>query len=248
MENVSLDILICEDHPPTAEDIYQLAKDYFAKKDQILTTFSIYHDGLTLLSDFLEGKAADIIFLDIELPSLSGMEVAQKIRQANSDILIVFVTNYSDYMSASFQVEAFDFLTKPVYPEAFNQVLDRCVRKYTQKYGQITLHTSLGVARIHLSNVFYIASDKHYLDFFMTNGKTVRTQMTLNELEQQLEKFPQFARCHQSYLVNMNYVIEVQRERLFIQQSLPGTVLSIPISRKYSKLMRERFLCYHSHI
>lgn len=240
-----MNIAICDDQQEIAEKIYNLIQTFFNQNNSMLNNISIYHDGHSLLTDFYAGQPFNVIFLDIDMPSISGMEVAKNIRQTDSEVLIVFITSYPDFMPASFKVEAFDFLTKPFSEVDLYNTLERCIQKYTQKNGQLAIRTSLGTAVIKLRTIVYITSDKHYLNFIFNNGTKIRTQMTLNQLEEELLHYQHFARCHQSYIVNLDYVSEVQREKVLFNIILPNGISFVPISRKYCETIKEKFLIHH---
>ena len=225
--------------------LYSLIKNYFADRDLSLNTISLYTNGTSLLSEMEHGKEIEVIFLDIEMPSISGMEVAKQIRQMNSDALIIFITSYPDFMSASFKVVAFDFLTKPLKLSEFYSTLDRCVRKYTQRHGQIAMKTSLGTAIVYLNNIIYINSDKHYITLISKDGNHISSKMTLSEIENTLKPYQQFVRCHQSYIINLDYVLEVQRDKVLLKGHSLALNPDLPVSRKYAATIKEKFLIHH---
>lgn len=236
-----MNIAVCDDQKEMTNTIHNLIKNYLDEKTNGLNNIRSYFDGDSLLSDIQAGKSFDIIFLDIEMPSITGLEVAKQIRQNNFDVLIIFITSHPNFMSASFKVEAFDFLTKPLDTEELYAVLERCLQKYRQKHGQIKVRTPLGVAVIQLNDVMYIYSEKHYINFILNNDTTIRTLMTLNQLEAELTLYRQFARCHQSYIVNFDYVVEVQRTKILLKNYMD----SLPVSRAYKESVKEKFLLYH---
>lgn len=236
-----MNIAVCDDQKEMTNTIHNLIKNYLDEKTNGLNNIRSYFDGDSLLSDIQTGKSFDIIFLDIEMPSITGLEVAKQIRQNNFDVLIIFITSHPNFMSASFKVGAFDFLTKPLDTEELYAVLERCLQKYRQKHGQIKVRTPLGVAVIQLNDVMYIYSEKHYINFILNNDTTIRTLMTLNQLEAELTLYRQFARCHQSYIVNFDYVVEVQRTKILLKNYTD----SLPVSRAYKESVKEKFLLYH---
>ena len=136
-----MNIAVCDDQKEMTNTIHNLIKNYLDEKTNGLNNIRSYFDGDSLLSDIQTGKSFDIIFLDIEMPSITGLEVAKQIRQNNFDLLIIFITSHPNFMSASFKVEAFDFLTKPLDTEELYAVLERCLQKYRQKHGQIKVRT-----------------------------------------------------------------------------------------------------------
>lgn len=239
-----MNIAICDDHMIFAQQLYRIIKNYYAKFDITLGAVKLYQNGNDLLHDCLNATHFDIIFLDIEMPQISGIEVAKKIRLTNSDVLIVFVTSFPDYMPASFKVEAFDFLSKPITEDDIFAVLTRCIHKYQQKHGYIQLKTSLGIAAVNINNIVYINSDLHYVTFLLADGEHIRSKMKLEAAEILLTSYSQFIRCHQSYIVNLDYVQEVQRLRIIFNHKKPYLPSFIAISRKYSDIVREKFLLH----
>ena len=240
-----MNIAICDDNKDTVTMLYSLIKNYFADYDLSLNTISLYTNGNTLLSEMEHGKELEVIFLDIEMPSLSGMEVAKQIREMNSDALIIFITSYPDFMSASFKVEAFDFLTKPLKISEFNATLERCIKKYTQRHSQIAMKTSLGTAVVYLNNIIYVNSNKHYVTLISKDGNHISAKMTLNEIENILKPYQQFVRCHQSYIINLDYILEVQRDKVLLKGHSLELDSDLPVSRKYAAITKEKFLFHH---
>lgn len=240
-----MNIAICDDQLEIAEQFYKIVKNYCAKYDLNINSIQLFQDGKALLEDYNDGKRFHVIFLDIEMPSMSGMEVAKIIRQMDSEVLLIFVTSYPNYMAASFKVEAFDFLQKPVTVEEVEEVLFRCTEKYEQKNTSIIVKTAMGISTVYLKDIVYINSELHYIDFKLVQGEAIRTKMKMNQIETELQPYPQFVRCHQSYMVNLEYVKEVQRQQVLLNVKSPTVLTEIPISRKYIASTKEMFLLYH---
>lgn len=238
-----MNIAVCDDRMEVTDLLYFMIKTYFAQHHLLLTSIKVYSDGDCLLQDCQKGTPFDVIFLDIELPGLNGLEVAQFIRQIDSEVLLVFVTGHPEYMPDAFKVEAFDFLSKPVQEQDMDLVLSRCVRKYQQRNGQLVIRTSMGTATAHINNIVYVNSDLHYIDFILTTGESLRTKMQMRQVEELLQPYPQFIRCHQSYLVNLDYVREVQRQNFLLKNINEKSIVNtIPISRKYLSQTKEKFV------
>lgn len=236
-----MNIAICDDEQDILERMRTFIRDYFAYHDLPLTQLMVYDCGQDLVIAIEQGKRFDVVFLDIEMPKLSGMDTAEAIRQLDSEVLLVFVTGHSHFVVHSFQVEAFDFLMKPLVDDDLAHVLKRCRKKLEQRDGQLLVKTTSGLVNIHLQHVVYIASDKHHVIFYLQDGSQVRTLASLSQIERRLAKYPLFARCHQSYLVNLNCVRTVSANEIHIRQQDRHIIATIPISRKYKASFREKF-------
>ncbi len=239
-----MNIAICDDDKKIVTEIHHLIKEFF--QEQKIEDYSLfpYYDATYFLSEFQTRKDFDLIFLDIEMPTISGLDIAHTIRQTDSDVLIVFITNYPNFVFNSFKVQAFDFLTKPLSKIEFYSVLERSLEKYTQIHSKIDIQTTLGTAIIPLKDLVYITSDKHYVNFIINTQDTIRSKMTLNQIEERLKMNRQFVRCHQSYIVNLDYVTDMQNTKLSIKNST-SIMEPIPISRYYKKAVKEQFLRHH---
>lgn len=241
-----MNIAVCDDQLELAEQLGKTIKTFFAKQDYALGSVRQYSDGTKLLADYKAGLHFDAVFLDIEMPSVSGMEIAKQIRKMDNDVLLIFVTSYPDYMSASFKVEAFDFLTKPVSAEELHTVLTRCMRKYGQRHGQVLIKTPLGMAAVALNKIVFIRSTLHYVDFVLRDEKEpLHSKLKLDEVETMLQPYHQFVRCHQSFIVNLDYIQELQRQKILLNVAGLAECDTLPISRKYITVVKEKFLRYH---
>ncbi len=175
-------IAVCEDQKDLANSLRRDIESYFENRGEPLVAIRDYYDGQALL-DADAVQPFDIIFMDIELPGISGMEAAKALRQRGSDALIVFVTAYSEFMATSFHVEAFDFLTKPVQPSDIARVLNRCVQKLNRQSGTIVVKIGTGAAAVRVRDILYISSSKHYLAVVYSLLQQGETEKAMQELE-----------------------------------------------------------------
>ena len=239
-----MQIAICDDDKELVNQLHRAIDMYFEEREDTVVSISEYTDGESLLAGYM-AQEFDVIFLDIEMPNISGMVAAQELRRRGCDALLIFVTAYSEFMAASFHVEAFDFLTKPVTESDMAHVLNRCVQKLNQLSGTIMIKTGTGNAVVRLREILYIASSKHYLSIVLRDGNILRSKMTLNHMEEQLKRYPQFIRCHQSYIANIDYVTELCREHFVLQPIYQIVVEKIPVSRKYADPVKDQFFRYY---
>jgi DNA-binding LytR/AlgR family response regulator len=169
----------------------------------------------------------DVVFLDIEMPQVDGMTIAHEIRRKNHETAIVFITNMAQYAINGYEVNALDFIVKPVkyydFAMKFKKVL-RYLSRNANKYIVAKASGSGDVLRISCSDILYVEVIQHYL-IFHTIKENVEVRGTMADMENKLSPYS-FARCGKSYLVNMKYIeklkgneIEIRGEKLMISRS-----------------------------
>lgn len=169
----------------------------------------------------------DLLFLDIEMKELSGMEAARLIRRHDNDLLLVFVTGYADYVFVGYSVQALDYLIKPVKEEKLRQVLDRAKLVLEKKAPQIfQFQNSEGIYRINKGDILYFQSEKRVLRL-ITQDKEYTFYAKLDEVEQELASG--FIRIHQRYLVRNAAIIKLEKNTITIGNT------SLPVSRSLQK-------------
>jgi len=157
----------------------------------------------------------DIIFLDIRLPGINGMDLARTIRTADPHVVLVFVTNMAQYAIQGYSVDALDFLLKPIHYETFSLKLCRAVQRVRRNAGgQISVQTSGGVQILDTDDIYYLETLNRML-YYHTAGGTLSSRASLQSVERQLAPY-HFARCNQCYLVNLRYVTGVEGDKVLV--------------------------------
>ncbi len=165
-----------------------------------------YADGIEILEK--KDIVYDVIYLDIKMNFVDGMEAAREIRERDSDVIIVFCTNYVQYAIDGYSVNAMDFLIKPVSEFAFNEHFKKLLTKFQSKEEPFLLiKTKLGLRKVKYSKILYLESEGHYVKL-VTKSEEIVFLETLKNLEAQLDN-KSFFRCNSCYIVNLNYVKEV---------------------------------------
>ena len=154
---------------------------------------------------------ADILFMDIQLPLMSGMDAAKKLRETDKKVLIVFVTNLAQYAVEGYEVNAFDFILKPVEYEGFKMRFERVLKELEHRSADryINISSKSGFKRIGLSGLMYVEVINHDLIFHSSEG-CVRTRGTMKKLAEEL-KDDYFVMCSNCYLVNLAHVKQADR-------------------------------------
>lgn len=183
-------------------------------------------------SELLGSSAAyDLIFLDIRMPGFDGIDTARQLRERLPDVLLVFVTILKDHMPQAFEVEAFDYLCKPVRTEHLSRTLRRALKRLKrQTEPRLLIRTLNQFHSIRLSSLFYceVIDRKIYLH---TDNGVIDYYGKMEELEKQLDS--RFFRCHRSYLVNLDYLKEYSKGQILLEN---GNI--VPVSR----LRRREFM------
>ena len=170
-----------------------------------VTTFG---DGVDILENYR--PVYDIIFLDVEMQHLDGMETAQRIRALDSDVLLIFITNMAQYAIKGYAVGALDYVLKPVPYFAFSQQLQKAVGQLArQKRHYLAVPVDGGLRRIDEASIYYIESEGHRIHFYTEEGD-FSAPGALKTFEEKLADRP-FARCNSGYLVNLAQVSGVQQ-------------------------------------
>lgn len=191
--------------------------------------------------DFLESYRfdADIIFLDIKMPGINGMDVAREIRKNDSDVTLVFITSLAQYAIEGYSVQAEDYVLKPLsYPE-FKIKMLRAMSVINIRSGRSILFKNNNVVvKVSLDNITYIETNLHQLIYHVNDGSLYYRHESMKECEEFL-KGTDFLRINSSYLVNLRYAKKIEKGDLVLYD---GTCLKI--SRPRMNDVNARFLEY----
>lgn len=199
-------IAIAEDEKVCADQLQQYLRRYREEKDTELSV-TVFSDGLDLVEHYQPDW--DILLLDIEMPHLDGMTAARKIREMDASVTIIFITNMAKYAIRGYEVDALDFVLKPVSYFAFATKLTKAISAI-RRTGQasIVFQYEGGVRRLMADEVRYVEVADHWLHIHTESG-TYTSLGTLKEMEKQLERYC-FFRCNKCYLVNLRHVIHMR--------------------------------------
>jgi DNA-binding LytR/AlgR family response regulator len=193
-------IAICDDDQRARKDLCQILLSDEVKS--LYTSIDEFSSGRELIDSYKDQRFG-LIFLDIEMPGLSGLETGLKIREMDQDVIIVFLTNHKEYVHAAYPVETFDYLMKPVEADKIRDLLVRVSAKYLTLHHLVYLPSKENVA-LEVKEIIYIESYRRHITFHTENGE-FKYVGKLDEYESKLSLCG-FLRCHQGFLVNMHYI------------------------------------------
>ena len=200
--------------------------------------FNYHHFGnAEVFLEKCKTTAFDLVFMDIELPGLNGMETSKKLRQMDSKVVIVFVTNMASFAIEGYQVNAFDFILKPLVKQTFFMKMDRIVEKIkSEEDCFISLSYAHQQKLININELVIVDVRDHYIEFVLKH-ETVRFRGSLKNYEEQLYAFG-FLKCNNHSLVNPRFIIRVDKDMLIMRD------YQTEITRNKKKQFLESFALY----
>ena len=230
-----INIAIVDDDKNDSERLKNHIDKYFGTENTVRgeCRIHVFDCGDEFLRAFPSGF--DIVFLDIEMPGLNGLQTAKQLREINENVAIVFVTNMAQYAINGYEVNAVDFIVKPVAYYDFvlklKKILGYCSR-YSSK--QIALKISeTESAVIDSADVEYVEVIQHYLVYHTSDGREYRTRGTIGQAEDMLGHYG-FARAAKSFLVNLSCVKSVIGAEIYVG----NTVIYMGRTKKESFMER----------
>ena len=225
-------IAICDDDKQLRKDLRHLIE---VQLDLMAFTYEIeeYESGNALL-EHIDKKEPDILFLDIEMPGMGGMDTAKALRKLEKKMLIIFITAYPDYVFQGYEVHAFHYILKPYDKTKLKEVLEGAVRELdSQEELFYTIQQKSGTLRLSLQEISYFKSDKRNVCAVQKNGEQISFYEKLDNVESELPDF--FQRIHNRYLVNMNCISKLESASCICGGE------ELPVSRTYKQPLAVAF-------
>lgn len=215
-------IAICDDDASQREYIHGIVSAWF-QKNHHLVEIRLYEDARPFLFDYQAEKDFDLLLLDVEMPQISGIELAKEVRKENATVQIVFITGFYEYFSDGFDVSALHYLIKPVDTEKLSPVLEKAVANLAYRQRSVLISTPDVDVKVPLAEILYAEADKVYVIVHTLRGN-YRTRISLAKFAEQLDDT--FLKVHRSFVVGLKHVQKVSRAEITM---LNGD--NIPISR-----------------
>jgi DNA-binding LytR/AlgR family response regulator len=230
-----LDIAICDDEKIILDELYFLVTTLFADTgmEYRITT---YGDGSELLSD-CSNKSFDIMFLDIEMPKVTGLQVAETMRNNNPYVNIIFITNRDDLVFHSIRFKPFRFIRKHYIKEELPEAVQALVRKIRSENQYYTISFNNSTIEIKIKDILYVESYKHDIYLYSKEEK-YRIKSNLKTIEKEFEPFG-FIRVHSGYLVNYRFIYSIDKTKVI----LTNTDM-VPLSRYRIEAVKQKLMLY----
>lgn len=232
-------IAICDDCETSAKDVGRVILNY--QKVEI-TDLSIFTHPSDLIDSINKEKTYDIVFLDIEMSELNGIELGKQIKSLSPNTYIVFVTSYPEYAIAAYECEAYNYLLKPLSEEKTYSTIDRLMRKVREKHKYHLIKIKGDIVYIPIKDIYFIECCQKHVIYYLEN-KDYDTVGYISDAYDKLKEYG-FLQVHQGYIVNMDKISYINKLSVVLTDSrtVPVSVRKrADVLTKYAKYMEEHY-------
>lgn len=205
-------IAIADDDPKEISILKEFYQDLGKEIHEKLHVIS-FTSGIELLNTY--DYSYDLICLDIDMPEKNGIQIAKEIRKLDHQVLMIFVTNMAQMAIKGYEVQALDFIVKPINYYSFAMKIRNAINMiHIQESKNLVIGTPTGMQKISTDELYYVEVQGHYLYFHTISG-VFKQKGALKKLENELVGLP-FKRCNQCYLINLKHVDCVDKDEIKI--------------------------------
>lgn len=205
-------VIFCDDDPVILEQLRSCVSEYFARSGGKLPELACYHSGEALLA---AETRADIAFLDVEMPGVSGIRVGARLKESNPNIKIFIVTSYPDYLDEAMRFQVFRYLSKPIDRDRLFRNLKDAVYQYNMESREFPVVTNDGVYVRRAEEIICVEAAQRKVLLHTTDG-TLQSTQTMDYWRQTLT-LPCFYVTHRSYIVNLHFVNSIRRDTILLK-------------------------------
>lgn len=226
-------IAVCDDEKMLREEVKKLILEW----DSTLEV-ELYSSGEELLDNY---RACQVIFLDIDMGGMNGIEAGKRIRQMDREVKIIYLTAYRDYVAGAFEVHAFQYMVKPINREKLFLILEEIflyVRRTEEKHI-LDFHTVKGMVCLPTEEIYYFAYENRRVQM-VTGEESYFLADRIGNVLKRMAEFG-FSMPHQSFVVNMFHVKNIKNQEILLDN---GVLL--PLSQKKQKLFKQEMTDYLS--
>lgn len=216
-------VSIVEDDPVSAQTLEQYFAQYQRERD-VAFQITCYQNGAAFLEHY--SPETDLVLMDIDLPVMDGMKTAAALRDLDRLVVLIFVTNLAQYAVQGYEVNALDYIVKPVPYAHFAVKLERALQNLPSRQESYIIRSRDGVIRVACDRIFYVEGQRHKVLFHTADG-VIPVWGTLKETEQALRRHG-FSRSGHSFLLNLRHIQAIHGSRVLLH----GQEFSIGRSHK----------------
>lgn len=235
-------IAIVEDEHSCAECLHDYLRRY-EQEQEVSFHVEKFTDGQQIVKRCRTGNGFDVIFMDIQMRHMDGMTAARKIRETDSDVILIYITNMAQFAIKGYEVNALDFLVKPVGYPMFEAKLKKAQNKLEAAKEKFLVGKSRdGIFKIYTKDLIYIEVKNHSLVYHTTSGEYICTG-SLKETEKEIQGVA-FSRCNSCYLVHLAYVEKVTKD-VVVMADGSHLLISGPRKKNFMKELTDYYGGYY---
>ena len=231
-----LKVVVCDDEENILKDIADIVENKLTER-QIACDVNAINDARILLQKLKENPI-EVLFLDIDMPYYSGMDIASYISDNNLSTILIFVTSHDELVFKTFAYKPFGFIRKTHLEEEIDELVDRLSKELEFRKQELVITKAGEIVKIPLNEISYIESDGNYLNI-RTGEEIIRHRETMTNMENEL-KGKDFIRCHKGYLVNVNHIEKMKMSELVVKCGNDDAIL--PVGRSYEKDVKKKIM------
>lgn len=229
---MKLRVVVCDDNELQMDIIVSFIKEIDTRYDIEVTKAS---NGEILLHE-IKDKELDIAFLDIEMEGLDGIEIGKRIRNMYQDAIIVYITGFKDHALNAFEINAFNYIIKPLTKEKFKKVMKDIILRYHQiralneKKKELIIMKKEETINLKYGEIYFFEKCIRKIKTYTVKGE-YEFYGSLKKLKEDIDMNNSFVQCHQGFIVNRSKIIKLQKDQIFLRE----INASIPVSRRFKE-------------
>ncbi len=229
-------IAICDDEEKILQDMQRKIESCFISQGIEAEYFCT--NNSEKMMEHIKNEPLDVLFLDIDMPHISGMDIASYLKENRPEILFVFVTSQEALVYQSFAYRPFGFVRKTHIDAELEELIIRMKRELGEKRQELTITKGQELIRVARREIIYIEAEGNYLNL-CTKRETLKVRDTMVNMESELKESG-FVRCHKGYLVNAHLIEKMKGAQIELRGETGNYI--VPIGRSYEKDVKKKIL------
>ena len=230
-------IVFCDDDPFILVQLQKLVKEFFRMHGGAQPEFAVYESGNLLIQN---ESRADIAFLDVEIPGVSGIHIGAKLKELNPQIKIFIVTGYPDYLDEAMRFHVFRYLSKPIDKNRLFRNLKDAIYAYNIESHEYQISTNDGIFNRRAEEIVCVETAQRKVMVYTTDGLFVSNKNI--EYWRQVLTFPCFYSTHRSFVINMRFVYNISKDTVVLKYC--GKEKTTFLSRRKYSQFKDTYLMY----
>lgn len=213
---IKLNIAVIDDCLDDINTVSAMTKQYFLLNNTASPDIREYHDGKEFLIDYKKG-AFQIIFVDVCMDEMNGLELSDRIRHTDKDIVIVFMSTTTEFVFQTFKAVPHGYLRKPFSFDDFSETMDRAMEKYSKEPETISVRVPRREDTVIADDIISVISDNHNTNIKTISGGILRSISTYQEISVQLRNINDFFECNRGIIINLKFAVSINGGNINMQ-------------------------------